>query len=102
MTARPAECRELFANLSEYLDARVEPGTCEQMRAHIEGCPACIAFLNDLRAAIDRCRSIEVASDPEVAVRMRSLITKEYLRLVSGPTRVAPLRPAGRPGAERR
>jgi RNA polymerase sigma-70 factor (ECF subfamily) len=31
ITQRPAECRELFANLSEYLDARVEPRTCEEM-----------------------------------------------------------------------
>lgn len=78
---RPAECRELFANLSEYLDARVEPRTCEQMRVHIEGCPACVAFLKDLRAAIDRCRSFEVACDPKVAQRMRAVMTQEYLRL---------------------
>ncbi|HEY3707238.1 MAG TPA: sigma-70 family RNA polymerase sigma factor [Terracidiphilus sp.] len=80
-TSRPRECRELFANLSEYLDARVEPGTCEQMRTHIEKCPACIAFLKDLRAAIDRCRSLSVSCDATVAERMRSLMTQEYLRL---------------------
>ncbi|UWZ83192.1 sigma-70 family RNA polymerase sigma factor [Occallatibacter riparius] len=96
VTDRPAECRELFANLSEYLDARVEPRTCEQMRAHIEGCPACIAFINDLRAAIDRCRSMEVACDADVAARMRSLMTKEYLRLLSIPAVVASSRPAVR------
>lgn len=84
VTGRPVDCRKLFANLSEYVDARVEPRTCEQMRAHIERCPACIAFLKDLRAAIDRCRSIEVACDPNVAAQMRSLMTKEYVRLVSG------------------
>ena len=82
---RPAECRELFANLSEYLDARVEPRTCEQMRAHIERCPACVAFLKDLRAAIDRCRSFEVACVPDVAQRMRALMTREYLRLMESP-----------------
>lgn len=82
LTQRPKECRELFANLSEYLDARVEPRTCEQMRAHIEKCPACIAFLKDLRAAIDRCRSFEVACDPTVAQRVRALMTQEYLRLM--------------------
>lgn len=97
VTARPVECRELFANLSEYLDARVEPRTCEQMKAHIEGCPACVAFLKHLRAAIDRCRSLEVSCDPDVAARMRSLMTKEYLRLVSGPAPVASSRPSGRP-----
>jgi RNA polymerase sigma-70 factor (ECF subfamily) len=80
---RPAECRELFANLSEYMDARVEPRTCEQMRAHIEGCPACVAFLKDLRAAVDRCRSFEVACDATVAQRMRALMTQEYRRLMA-------------------
>ena len=79
---RPAECRELFASLSEYLDARVKPETCEQMRAHIERCPACVAFLKDLRAAIDRCRSFDIGCDPEVARRMRALMTQEYLRLM--------------------
>ena len=85
ITERSAECRELFANLSEYLDARVEPKTCEQMRAHIEGCPACIVFLRDLRAAVDRCRSFEVACDADVAQRMRALMTREYLRLMEAP-----------------
>jgi RNA polymerase sigma-70 factor (ECF subfamily) len=84
-TQRPRECRELFANLSEYLDARIAPGTCEQMKAHIEKCPACIAFLKDLRAAIDRCRSFEVVCDPRVAQRMRALMTQEYLRLIGRP-----------------
>lgn len=79
---RPAECRELFANLSEYLDARVQTRTCEQMRAHIERCPACVAFLKDLRTAIDRCRSFEVVCDPKIAQRMRVLMTQEYLRLM--------------------
>ena len=82
---RPEECRSLFANLSEYLDARVEPPTCEQMKAHIERCPACVAFLKDLRAAVDRCRSFEVACDPDVAKRMRALMTQEYLRLMEMP-----------------
>lgn len=82
ITERPAECRELFANLSEYLDARVESPTCEQMKAHIERCPACVVFLKDLRAAIDRCRSFDVACDSNVAQRMRALMTQEYLRLM--------------------
>lgn len=85
VAARPAECRTLFANLSEYLDGRVEPRTCEQMKVHIEKCPACVAFLRDLRAAVDRCRSFELACDSEVASRMRVLMTQEYLRLMENP-----------------
>ena len=82
---RPDECRELFLNLSEYLDGRVEPRTCDQMRAHIEFCPACVAFLRDLRGAIDRCRSLEVPCDPAVALRLRTILTQEYLRLLGMP-----------------
>ena len=84
-TQRPAACLDLFANLSEYLDNRVEPLSCEQMRAHIENCPACVAFLRDLRAAIDRCRSLDLPCDPAVAARLRSLLTREYLRMLGMP-----------------
>jgi RNA polymerase sigma-70 factor, ECF subfamily len=82
---RSAECRDLFSNLSEYMDGRVEPRTCEQMREHIEACPACVAFLRNLRAAIDHCRSLEVPCDPVVAPRLRSILTQEYLRLLGIP-----------------
>jgi RNA polymerase sigma-70 factor (ECF subfamily) len=76
----------LFANLSEYSDGRVESHTCEEMRGHIEACPACVAFLRDLRVAIDRCRSLEVPCDPAVAPRLRSILTQEYLRLLRIPS----------------
>lgn len=80
---RPAACRELFASLSEYLDGRVEPRACSQMASHIEGCPSCVAFLRDLRAAIDRCRSLEVSCDPKVTARLRSTLTRELRRLTA-------------------
>lgn len=83
---RPSDCRELFSNLSEYLDGKVEARTCEEMRGHIDACPACVVFLRDLRVAIDRCRSFEVPCDPTVAPRLRSVLTREYLRLLNIPT----------------
>jgi RNA polymerase sigma-70 factor, ECF subfamily len=79
---RPAECRELFANLSEYMDGRIEAPSCDQMRAHIEACPACVAFLRELRTAIDRCRGLEMPCDNAVAQRLRAMLTQEYLRLL--------------------
>ncbi len=82
---RPTECRELFSNLSEYLDGRIEPRSCEEMRGHIEACPACVAFLRNLRVAIDRCRSLEIPCDSAVAPRLRSILTQEYLRLLGMP-----------------
>ena len=82
---RPRECRELFASLSEYLDGRVKARTCEEMRRHIEACPACIAFIRDLRHAIDRCRDLEIPCNPEIAPTLRSLLTQEYLRMIGLP-----------------
>ena len=82
LARRPKECRELFANLSEYIDARMEPSSCEQMRAHIESCPACVAFLTDLRAAIDRCRTLDTICNVQLASRMRAMMTQEYLRMI--------------------
>jgi RNA polymerase sigma-70 factor (ECF subfamily) len=79
---RPEECREIFANLSEFLDGRLEAASCEQMRLHIEGCPACIAFIKDLRGVIERCRKTPSACDPQVAARLRSMMAQELLRLV--------------------
>lgn len=82
---RPAHCRELFAQLSDYLDGKVSPSTCEQIEAHMRGCPNCVAFLNDLRVSIDRCKSLQVSCDPAVTSRLRTLFTQEYLRMLSGP-----------------
>jgi len=84
---RPAACRQIFANLSEYLDGFLEPGTCEKMRTHIESCPPCVAFLDDLRSAVDRCRSLEPKCDAAVASRLRSILTREYLRLIGSTPR---------------
>jgi len=79
---RPQECQDLFRNLSEYLDGRVEQPVCDRMRGHIEACPACVAFIRDLRAAIDRCRALEVKCPRTTMLRLRTLLTREYLRLL--------------------
>ena len=84
---KPQECRELFANLSEYLDGRVNPKKAETMKGHIEECPACVAFLRDLRAAIDRCRALDAACDPMVASRLKAMLTDEYLRVTGAERR---------------
>jgi RNA polymerase sigma-70 factor (ECF subfamily) len=82
---RPDECRDLFANLSEYMDGKLEPVTCEEMRRHIEACPSCVAFLRDLRAAIDRCRSLDLPCNSDLSSRLRAMLTREYLRMLVVP-----------------
>ena len=79
---RPRECKEIFRNLSEYLDGRMEKKSCAQMRAHIDACPACVAFLSDLKLAIDRCRTLNMPFDSNTCVSLRRLLAEEYLRLL--------------------
>jgi RNA polymerase sigma-70 factor (ECF subfamily) len=86
---RPVACRELFAELSEYLDGNLEPKSCEKMQAHIEGCPACVAFLRELRGTIERCRTAQVACDEKVVARLQAALTREYLRLARMPNESA-------------
>ncbi len=79
---RPADCRALFANLSEFIDNRTDPVTCDKMQAHIEACPSCVAFLSDLRHAIDRCRTLQAPCDPAITAKLNALLTREYLSLI--------------------
>ena len=80
--SRPAQCQEIFSNLSEYLDGELPLESCEQMRSHIEACPTCLAFIQDLKRAIDRCRSLDFCHATEAPPALRRLLTEEYLRLV--------------------
>ena len=82
---RCAECREVFANLSNYLDGELAPESCERLRRHIEGCPACVAFIQDLKRAIDRCHSLDVCPKGDAQQVLRRLLTEEYLRLKNSP-----------------
>jgi RNA polymerase sigma-70 factor (ECF subfamily) len=80
---RPQGCMEIFGNLSEYLDGRMEKKSCRQMQAHIDACPACIAFLSDLKLAIDRCRALNMPFDSDTCASLRRLLAAEYLRLLA-------------------
>ena len=52
------------------------------MRAHIDACPACIAFLSDLKLAIDRCRKLKMPFDGDPCSSLRRLLAEEYVRLL--------------------
>lgn len=78
-----AECRRIFADLSDYLDGEFAPASCEQLRRHIEDCPTCVVFIEDLKQAIKRCRSLEVCSGTDAAPALQRLLVDEYRRLVA-------------------
>lgn len=78
--ARPVDCRRIFAGLSDYMDGIVDDLACERFQMHIQNCGPCVAFLEDLSRAVERCRSYQVGCLPETADAVRKLLVQEYLR----------------------
>jgi len=59
------DCKELFALLSEYLDAELPAATCQEVEAHLADCPPCIEFLKSLRKSIELCHGCESPERPD-------------------------------------
>ena len=59
-----SECKELFAALSEYLDAALPPADCASIEAHIAQCPPCIEFVNSLKKSVQLCRESGTFVEP--------------------------------------
>ena len=62
--APPAECADLFARLSEYLDGELSPEARRAVEQHICDCPPCIEFIESLRRTVDLCHHFEPAGSP--------------------------------------
>ena len=86
---RPARCKAMFAELSNYLDEQLDDSLCEELQRHLEGCEPCQAFLSSLQATIEQCRRSPAGSpDPKKAVRLRRKVVKDYERMVAKNIRV--------------
>lgn len=82
--SKPVECRRLFAGLSEYIDKRVDDLACTRIEKHLTDCPPCVAFVNDLSRAVERCRALEVPCDSRTSESLRRLLAQEFARLAEG------------------
>ena len=54
---RPASCKALFAQLSNYLDEELDDSLCEKLEQHLDGCEPCKAFLASLESTIQQLRT---------------------------------------------
>jgi RNA polymerase sigma-70 factor, ECF subfamily len=54
--SRPARCKAMFAELSDYLDEQLDDSLCEELERHMTGCEPCQAFVATLEATIEQCR----------------------------------------------
>ena len=90
LTAQPRQrrCKEMFAELSNYLDNELDDSLCEELEKHMDGCGPCKAFLSSLEQSIQQCRTAPNKSpDPHVAARLRRELMSEYQGLMSKITR---------------
>jgi anti-sigma factor RsiW len=53
----PGRCRELLAELFDYLDEELSPARCRALERHLDNCPCCGELADNLRKAIALCRA---------------------------------------------
>jgi RNA polymerase sigma-70 factor (ECF subfamily) len=81
---RPARCKAMFAELSNYLDEQLDDSLCEDLEKHLDGCGPCQAFLSSLEATIAQCRrSPAECPTGKQAVRLRKTLMKNYAEVVT-------------------
>ena len=79
VTPRGPRCKEMFAELSSYLDDELDDSLCEELEKHMEGCEPCKLFLSSLQRSIELCRMAPNESpDPRAAARLRRELLAEY------------------------
>lgn len=86
LSAQPRQrrCKEMFAELSNYLDDELDDSLCEELEKHMDGCEPCKAFLSSLEKSIQQCRTAPNESpDPRVAARLRRELLSEYQGLMT-------------------
>jgi RNA polymerase sigma-70 factor (ECF subfamily) len=81
---RQRRCKEMFAELSNYLDDELDDSLCEELQKHMDGCEPCKAFLASLEKSIQQCRMTpNERPDPRVTARFRRELMAEYQGLMS-------------------
>jgi RNA polymerase sigma-70 factor (ECF subfamily) len=79
---RPARCKALFAELSNYVDEQLDDSLCEELEKHLDGCEPCKAFLSGLETTIEQCRKAPPDSpNSEIATKLRKELMENYYRL---------------------
>jgi len=76
--SRPARCKAMFAELSDYLDEQLDDSLCEELERHMDGCEPCQAFVATLEAIIQQCRRSSGECPPPEAANLRQELMQKY------------------------
>ena len=76
---RPASCKALFAQLSDYLDEQLDDSLCQKLEEHFEGCAPCEAFLASLESTVEQLRKAPPDQlKPAAAAKIRRELLAKY------------------------
>jgi RNA polymerase sigma-70 factor, ECF subfamily len=76
---RPARCKAMFAELSEYLDERLDDSLCDELEKHLDGCQPCQAFVASLETTIEQCRkSPAECPTSKKSLKLRKQLLEKY------------------------
>lgn len=76
---RPASCKALFAQLSDYLDEQLDDSLCRKLEEHFEGCAPCEAFLASLESTVEQLRKAPADQvNPAAAAKIRRDLLAKY------------------------
>jgi RNA polymerase sigma-70 factor (ECF subfamily) len=82
-----ARCKAMFAELSDYLDEKLDDSLCNELHKHLEGCEPCKAFVATLEATIQQCRTTPADTpDREQAAALRKKIITDLERALANTT----------------
>ena len=73
-----SDCKEIFAVLSQYLDAELPPADCDAIRAHVASCPPCVKFITSLEQTIRLCRESKNTELPPLDENVRKELLAAY------------------------
>jgi RNA polymerase sigma-70 factor, ECF subfamily len=82
---RDGRCKELFAELSNYIDEELDDSLCTELEKHMNGCEPCQAFLASLERSIEQCRAMpNEPPDPRASAKLRRELLDEYKSVLAG------------------
>jgi anti-sigma factor (TIGR02949 family) len=74
-------CKSVVDLLQALLDGELAEADEQDLRAHLEGCPPCIEFVNTYRKTSDLCRKVLQREMPEeLANRLTSFLRERIGR----------------------
>ena len=67
-------CKQVFAMLSEYLDAQLPAKNCRELERHLKGCQPCIAYLESLKTTVEACRRYKAPRAPALSKQVKAAL----------------------------